>query len=214
MSDIEIFKKLTRKHDDIMAAPLWSLDKSTSELQQLAEIVRDNKSKKARWEAFEASSLPSETKTFFNEFLEPCVREFVKAAGSEKLDGEMVRWAIGIGRYNRMSYSSLEEFQRAVHKYIEDYESKELGGSETYPDIDTSAAEAAGSFLGYAIVFGPIILVGLWFMGFFDPSEEELAQRERAAERARTDVLTSCKESLRSSIRAVAVPIPYSLIAH
>ena len=90
MSDIEIFKKLTRKHDDIMAAPLWSLDKSTSELQQLAEIVRDNKSKKARWEAFEASSLPSETKTFFNEFLEPCVREFVKAAGSEKLDGEMV----------------------------------------------------------------------------------------------------------------------------
>ena len=202
MANRDEFKKLTKAHSDLMAAPLWSLDKSASQLEELAEIVRDNKTKKERWEAFEASSLPSETKTFFNETLEPCVREFVKAAGTAKLDGELVRWAIGIGRYNRGSYTNLDEFLSVVERYIDEYDMKHNAAYDSYGDIDTSAAEAVGGFLGYAGVFGPIILVALWFMGFFEPSAEELAQRERAAKSARSDALTSCKESLSASIRS------------
>lgn len=204
MVDVKRRASDAKKNQDILRAPKWSCEVSTKDLQYLAEIVRDNKSKKTRWDAFESSNLPTETKSFFNDFLEPSVRKYVKAANGEDLYGDLVRWAIGMGP--DAEYSSLMEFEKAIDRYI-----SQANGSNTtskspqksYQDDDevsTSGAEILGSIIGYGIVFVPILLVGMYFAGFFDPTEEEIAEKKRQQARIEERQLEQCVDELTANI--------------
>jgi hypothetical protein len=202
-----------------MIASEYTNDRSASDLLLLAEIIRDNKNKNARWEAYQSSPTFDEgvdTKNLFNTFLEPRVREYVKASDGKNLHGDLVRWSICI----EDKYSTLEEFDQLIEAYIErqqkiqDSNDATLNASHDFyssynsqvgresNDIEASVARMnrIGAFIGFALVCVPVVAVTLYLAGAFDPSPEEIAATEQKAVENRRAILDSCVETLSQQI--------------
>jgi len=200
MIDIEKRSNQAKKYKEHLRAPRWSIEKSADDLKTLAELIRDHKSKSARWEAFVASNLPTDTKSFFNDYLEPAVRKYTTAAKGEPLNGELVRWAIGMGK--DVDYGDLDEFDAAIDRYIKEISSSSVKTKDhgKGDDIDLGIAGLIGSIIGYGVVLVPVGAFVLYALGFFDPSPEEIARQEKAEREYEERLLKECKEDLRDSI--------------
>lgn len=200
MIDIKKRANQAKKYDQLLRAPQWSCEQSSENLKALAELIRDHKNKTDRWEAFVESDLPNDTKSFFNDYLEPAVRKYTTAAKGDTLNGDLVRWAIGMGKDAR--YSNLDEFDAAIDLYINENSSSSVKTKEDGDgdDIDLGIAGSIGSLIGYGIVLIPVGAIILYVLGFFDPSPGAIARQGQAEREYEAQLLNECKEDLRDSI--------------
>jgi len=204
MIDVAKRKNQIEEYNSFLQIRSWSNDISTESLLTLAEIVRKEKNKKDRWTALKASDaateIPNESKTVFDGEIEPAVRNYTKAARDEPLDGDLVRWAITIGK--TVNYRTLDDFDNA----IEDYITNEIPKMKSHREKIQSDLDSIdffvnlGGVIGIAIVLVPLFAIVLFFMGAFDPSPEEIARKEGAARASERQQIEICKQDLRESI--------------
>jgi hypothetical protein len=62
-----------------------------------------------------------------------------------------------------------------VERYIDDYRAKNTATYASRDEIDTLTAEAVRDLIRYAIVFRPIVLIALCFVGFLESSKQEVS---------------------------------------
>ena len=204
MIDVGKRKNQIKEYKDCFRIPAWSNYISTESLLTLAEIVRNEKNKKDRWTALKASDaaaeIPNESKTVFDQEIEPAVRNYTKAARDKPLDGDLVRWAIAIGK--TVNYRTLDEFDNSIENYIIN-EVPKIKSYREKVQSDLNSVEFfghLGTLIGYAIVLVPLGAIVLFFMGAFDPSPEEIARQERAVRASEKQQIENCKNDLRESI--------------